>query len=201
MWRTTWVPLLDNLRDTQTCSFHCLHPVASASCYCLSLFRLMEFFPQSSPFPSPPYPGWPSAFQSYSNINQRQYDEHRVQSATPGSSTYSFQQTAQRIWNDTRNDSTSQPAFVRMAVATKDEQPGLQAALKIDGNLDSMCSDWKPVELLANRRLVQFERSQDGNIVKTSFKSVLPANWSANTCCISCIFPEKRSLALLPLST
>jgi len=64
--------------------------------------------------------------------------------------------------------------------------------LKIDGDLDSMAQSWQQEEWDAKRRLVQFQRSQSGNTITTTFKAVSPEQRTPNSICISCIWWEEK---------
>ena len=67
-----------------------------------------------------------------------------------------------------------------------------KAVLKINGELDSMTTNWTKDELEAKRRLVQFWRSQSGSTINTTFKPVAPENRPTNSICISCIWWESK---------
>lgn len=70
--------------------------------------------------------------------------------------------------------------------------PNNKAILKIEGDLDQMLEDWTEDELGAKRRLVEFERSQSGNTITTSFKPVTLEQRAPNSICVSCIWWEGR---------
>ena len=67
-----------------------------------------------------------------------------------------------------------------------------KAVLKINGDLDSMASDWSEAEFEAKRRLVHFWRSQSGNEINASFKPVEPDDRQPNSICVSCILWEDK---------
>ena len=67
-----------------------------------------------------------------------------------------------------------------------------KAVLKLNGDLDSMTDGWTPEEREAQRRLVQFTRSQNGSTIHADFKPVTPEERSANSICISCIYWEAK---------
>jgi hypothetical protein len=63
-----------------------------------------------------------------------------------------------------------------------------KAVLKLNGNLDSMVSDWNAEEKSTKRRLVQFTRTQSGSTIHADFKPVSLEERAPNSICISCIF-------------
>ncbi|KAF2122328.1 hypothetical protein BDV96DRAFT_483159 [Lophiotrema nucula] len=67
-----------------------------------------------------------------------------------------------------------------------------KAVLKVDGDLDTMTEGWTPTEIEAKRRLVQFERSQSGSTITTSFAPVTPEARPARSICVSCILWEEK---------
>ncbi|KAL8675440.1 MAG: hypothetical protein Q9168_000141 [Polycauliona sp. 1 TL-2023] len=64
------------------------------------------------------------------------------------------------------------------------------AELKIDGYLDGITTAWTLQENMARRRLVEFWRSQNGGVVKTSFAPVDACTKKPNT--VSCILWERK---------
>ncbi|KAF2258182.1 hypothetical protein CC78DRAFT_128711 [Lojkania enalia] len=67
-----------------------------------------------------------------------------------------------------------------------------KAVLKIEGDLDKMTEGWTREEFEAKRRLVQFERSQTGSTIITSFAPVTPEARPARSICVSCILWEEK---------
>ncbi|KAF3041976.1 hypothetical protein E8E12_009590 [Didymella heteroderae] len=67
-----------------------------------------------------------------------------------------------------------------------------KAVLKIEGDLDKMSEDWSQEEVEAKRRLVQFERSQQGSTISTTFAPVAPEARPARSICVSCIWWEEK---------
>ena len=67
-----------------------------------------------------------------------------------------------------------------------------KAVLKIEGDLDKMSEDWSQEEIDAKRRLVQFERSQQGSTISTTFAPVAPEARPARSICVSCIWWEEK---------
>ncbi|PSN71266.1 hypothetical protein BS50DRAFT_279396 [Corynespora cassiicola Philippines] len=67
-----------------------------------------------------------------------------------------------------------------------------KAVLKIDGDLDKMSEGWSQDEYDARRRLVQFERSQHGSTITTTFAPVAPEARPARSICVSCIWWEEK---------
>ncbi|KAF2101708.1 hypothetical protein NA57DRAFT_73145 [Rhizodiscina lignyota] len=82
---------------------------------------------------------------------------------------------------------TAAPAFNPYAM-----YPNSKAVLKIDGDLDKMAVDWTEEEWEAKRRLVQFQRSQTGSTIVTTFEPVTPEERKPNSICISCIWWEEK---------
>ena len=68
-----------------------------------------------------------------------------------------------------------------------------KAVLKIEGDLDKMSENWTDEEWEANRRIVQFTRTQNGSIIHTTFRPVTLEERAANSICISCIWWEEKS--------
>lgn len=67
-----------------------------------------------------------------------------------------------------------------------------KAVLQLNGDLDSMAEGWTPEEKEAQRRLVQFTRTQNGSTIHADFKPVAPEERAANSICISCIHWEGK---------
>lgn len=67
-----------------------------------------------------------------------------------------------------------------------------KAVLKLNGDLDSMAENWSKQEREAQRRLVQFTRSQTGSTIHADFKPVTLEERSPNSICISCIMWEGK---------
>jgi hypothetical protein len=67
-----------------------------------------------------------------------------------------------------------------------------KAVLKIEGDLDKMSEDWSQEEIDAKRRLVQFERSQQGSTISATFAPVAPEARPARSICVSCIWWEEK---------
>ena len=67
-----------------------------------------------------------------------------------------------------------------------------KAILKLQGDLDGMTKDWSAEEHDAQRRLVQFYRTQTGSTIHANFRSVTPEERQTNIICISCIWCEAK---------
>lgn len=67
-----------------------------------------------------------------------------------------------------------------------------KAVLKLNGDLDSMATGWSDEEKTAQRRLVQFTRSQSGSTINADFKPISPQERTPNSICISCIAWEGK---------
>lgn len=67
-----------------------------------------------------------------------------------------------------------------------------KAALKIEGDLNSMADRWTPTEWETKRRLVQFRRSQSGSVITATFEAVTLEERAPNSICVSCIWWEER---------
>jgi hypothetical protein len=67
-----------------------------------------------------------------------------------------------------------------------------KAVLKIDGDLDKMSEGWTREEFDAKRRLVQFDRSQHGSTITTSFAPVTLEARATRSICVSCILWEEK---------
>jgi hypothetical protein len=71
-----------------------------------------------------------------------------------------------------------------------------KAVLKLESDLGAMAHGWTREEWAARRRLVQFWRRQDGNLVRATFRPVSPAELASSvssSIVISCIFREDRN--------
>lgn len=68
----------------------------------------------------------------------------------------------------------------------------LKAALKLNGDLDSMAERWSVDEFEARRRLVHFTRHQNGSTIHADFKSISPEDRPPNSITISCIWWEEK---------
>lgn len=68
-----------------------------------------------------------------------------------------------------------------------------KAMLKIEGDLNSMVEGWTEAEWDAKRRLVQFQRSQQGSVISTTFEPTTPADRLPNSICVSCIWWEEKA--------
>ncbi|KAF2127685.1 hypothetical protein P153DRAFT_377233 [Dothidotthia symphoricarpi CBS 119687] len=68
-----------------------------------------------------------------------------------------------------------------------------KAVLRIEGDLGIMSEGWTQGELDAKRRLVRFERSQNGSTIETSFSAVTPETLVSGTICVSCIWWEDKN--------
>lgn len=67
-----------------------------------------------------------------------------------------------------------------------------KAALKIEGELNSMVENWEQAEWDAKRRLVQFRRSQQGSVITACFEPVSLEDRLPNSICVSCIWWEEK---------
>lgn len=67
-----------------------------------------------------------------------------------------------------------------------------KAMLKIDGELNSMVEGWNEAEWETKRRLVEFQRSQQGSVITTTFEPVSPEDRQPNSICVSCIWWEEK---------
>ncbi|KAF2621909.1 hypothetical protein BU25DRAFT_353521 [Macroventuria anomochaeta] len=67
-----------------------------------------------------------------------------------------------------------------------------KAILKIEGDLDKMAEEWSQEEIDAKRRLVQFERSQHGSTITTTFTPITPEARPTRSICVSCIWWEEK---------
>jgi hypothetical protein len=70
--------------------------------------------------------------------------------------------------------------------------PNSKAVLNIVGDLQSMCENWTKEERRESRRLVEFQRSQIGSTITTTFRAVTPDERSPNNPVVSCINWEKK---------
>ncbi|KAI5305526.1 40S ribosomal protein S17, partial [Ascosphaera pollenicola] len=68
-----------------------------------------------------------------------------------------------------------------------------KAVLELNGNLDSMADNWTKEEIESKRRLVQFNRFQEGSTIHADFAPVTLAERSPSNICISCIYWEGKN--------
>jgi hypothetical protein len=77
-----------------------------------------------------------------------------------------------------------------------------KGVLKINGDLESMASNWTPEECESGRRLVLFHKKQQGSTLSVSFKPVSASERPPNSICISCIYwAEKRECFVTSVDT
>jgi len=65
--------------------------------------------------------------------------------------------------------------------------------MRLEGDLVAMTKDWTKEETRSKRRLVEFERKQEDNILTVTFKEVTRATRKPNGICVSCIWWEDRN--------
>lgn len=71
--------------------------------------------------------------------------------------------------------------------------PNQKAMLEIDGQrLDRMSEAWTAEELTHRRRLVRFQRRQEGGKIIANFEPVSISNWDQSMMCVSCIWWEQK---------
>ncbi|KAI1503386.1 hypothetical protein F5X99DRAFT_113690 [Biscogniauxia marginata] len=67
-----------------------------------------------------------------------------------------------------------------------------KAVLKINGELESMASNWTQEEWENRRRIVMFNKKQQGSTLSTTFKPVTVSERPPNSICISCIYWREK---------
>ncbi|KAI1487635.1 hypothetical protein F5X96DRAFT_133213 [Biscogniauxia mediterranea] len=67
-----------------------------------------------------------------------------------------------------------------------------KAVLKINGDLESMASNWTQEEWDNRRRIVMFNKKQQGSTLSTTFKPVTVSERPPNSICISCIYWREK---------
>lgn len=67
-----------------------------------------------------------------------------------------------------------------------------KAQLVLEGELNSMVNNWTTAEWDAKRRLVQFKRSQSGNLIRATFEAVTLEDRTSGLPCVSCIWWEEK---------
>lgn len=75
---------------------------------------------------------------------------------------------------------------------TSQGRPREQAQLIIDGNLDLITKDWDVDETMTSRRLVLFERVQDGSQIRLKFHTISRQDYDPQSTVISCIYWKER---------
>ncbi|KAI4923922.1 hypothetical protein J4E85_008079 [Alternaria conjuncta] len=68
-----------------------------------------------------------------------------------------------------------------------------KAILEIDGDLDKMGDNWSTEELDAKRRLVEFQRSQHGSKITTTFAPTTLEARQGRGICVSCIWWKEKN--------
>ncbi|CAJ2512555.1 Uu.00g055700.m01.CDS01 [Anthostomella pinea] len=68
-----------------------------------------------------------------------------------------------------------------------------KANLKINGDLETMASNWTQEEWENRRRIVMFNKKQQGSTLSTSFKPVTVSERPPNSICISCIYWAEKN--------
>ncbi|KAI0007675.1 hypothetical protein F4779DRAFT_494780 [Xylariaceae sp. FL0662B] len=77
-----------------------------------------------------------------------------------------------------------------------------KASLKINGDLESMASNWTQEEWDNRRRIVMFNKKQQGSTLSTTFKPVSVTERPPNSICISCIYwAEKKECFVTSVDT
>jgi hypothetical protein len=77
-----------------------------------------------------------------------------------------------------------------------------KAVLKINGDLESMASNWTSEECENGRRLVLFHKKQQGSTLSCTFKPVSVSERPPNSICISCIYwADKRECFVTSVDT
>lgn len=66
-----------------------------------------------------------------------------------------------------------------------------KAILKLQGDLNSMAMGWSNEEWTNRRRLIQFWRQQEGNVINATFRPIGQAEFVPNSIVISCIFRDE----------
>lgn len=66
-----------------------------------------------------------------------------------------------------------------------------KAELRLSGDLNQMAMGWSNEEWTNRRRLIQFWRQQEGNVINASFRPISQAEYMPNTIVISCIFRDE----------
>ncbi|KAM0752280.1 hypothetical protein T439DRAFT_204786 [Meredithblackwellia eburnea MCA 4105] len=66
-----------------------------------------------------------------------------------------------------------------------------KAVLKLQGDLNQMAMGWSNEEWTNRRRLIQFWRQQDGNVINTTFRPIAQQDFVPNSIVISCIFRDE----------
>ncbi|KAK4046942.1 hypothetical protein OIV83_005733 [Microbotryomycetes sp. JL201] len=66
-----------------------------------------------------------------------------------------------------------------------------KAVLKLHGDLNQMAMGWSNEEWTNRRRLIQFWRQQEGNVINASFRPIAQEEYVPNTIVVSCIFRDE----------
>ncbi|KAK4048974.1 hypothetical protein OIO90_005609 [Microbotryomycetes sp. JL221] len=66
-----------------------------------------------------------------------------------------------------------------------------KAVLKLHGDLNQMAMGWSNEEWTNRRRLIQFWRQQEGNVINASFRPISQSDYVPNTIVVSCIFRDE----------
>lgn len=66
-----------------------------------------------------------------------------------------------------------------------------KAVLKLQGDLNQMAMGWSNEEWTNRRRLIQFWRHQEGNVINATFRPIAQSEHVPNSIVISCIFRDE----------
>ncbi|KAM0746985.1 hypothetical protein T439DRAFT_383619 [Meredithblackwellia eburnea MCA 4105] len=66
-----------------------------------------------------------------------------------------------------------------------------KAVLKLQGDLNQMAMGWSNEEWTNRRRLIQFWRQQEGNVINATFRPIAQQDFVPNSIVISCIFRDE----------
>lgn len=165
--------------------FHTASPRTSAACY-----SAVSGTPQPTAIraPSPLTPGWspsymavPADARTTGMTMAHGMAQHRGPSPMRSSNP-----TLIRTSTLQQANGLSQQSFNPYAIYPT------KAILKLNGDLDGMAEGWSKEEQVAQRRLVEFTRTQTGSTIHADFKPVSPEKRSPNSICISCISWEGK---------
>ncbi|KAI5476560.1 hypothetical protein MNV49_007507 [Pseudohyphozyma bogoriensis] len=101
------------------------------------------------------------------------------------------------------SSSTAQPELLRTSQIPSGPQPSPygggagvstfsnKAVLKLGGDLNQMAMGWSNEEWTNRRRLIQFWRHQEGNVITATFRPISQAEFVQSSIVISCIFRDE----------
>ena len=105
-------------------------------------------------------------------------------------------------------DAAGQPRLIRTtqllandkelsAISSSSKAFTNKLVLRFAEDINNMTTNWTPEEWTARRRLVQFFRRQNGNVIEASCRPMAHQDFTTDAAVISCIFREDKGLCYI----